>query len=109
MQAHKLIRNPVTQTSPGHERRLTLRRPLAGVLAFALFILPSLAAAQPAFGPQAPPSQSELEILRGELRRLAADSARRAADQQAAIDRLNQQIDAERAARVADAEALRAA
>jgi hypothetical protein len=109
MQADKLIQTPVTQTLPGHERRPTSRSPLRCVLAFALLILPSLAAAQPAYGPEAPASQAELETLRGELRRISADSARRAAEQQAAIARLNQQIDAERAARVADEQALREA
>jgi hypothetical protein len=108
MQADKLIPTPVTQTLPDHERRSTSRSPILYVLVLALLTLPSLAAAQPAYGPEAPASAAELEALRAELRKQAADNARRSAEQQSAIDRLNREIDAERAARSADAEALRA-
>jgi hypothetical protein len=104
MQADKLIPNLVTQTLPDFERRSTSR--LQHVLALAIFIFPSLALAQPAMGPEAPASQTELESLRAELRKQAADNARRAAEQDAAVARLNRQIDEERAARLASERAV---
>jgi hypothetical protein len=102
MKADTLIPDPVTPKRTRLERRTTRRRLLHGLaLALCLTTVTARAqqpAAQP-LGPEAPATASELEALRGELRKQEAERAQRLAADEAAIDRLGRELAAERAQR----------